>query len=66
MALLVVILALEVPSGMTLVKWRIRSKKGEALDLSAAPTLARLNYLQAVLALLMVACATAMARGIDL
>jgi putative membrane protein len=66
MVLLVLILALELPSVITLVKWRIRLRKGAPLDLSRGPGLARLNYAQVFLALLMVACASAMARGIDL
>lgn len=63
MALLGVILALEVPCAITLVKWRIATKRGRALDLAKAPGLSRLNYVQAALAAAMVACATAMARG---
>jgi putative membrane protein len=66
MALLVLVFVLEVPSGITLVRWRLALKKGQQVDTAKAAGLARLNYLQAVLAVLMVACAAAMARGIDL
>ena len=66
MALLVLVFVLEVPSGITLVRWRVALKKGQQIDTAKAAGLARVNYLQAVLAVLMVACATAMARGIDL
>jgi putative membrane protein len=66
MALLAIILVLEVPSGMTLVRWRLALKKGQQIDTTKAGGLARLNYIQAALAALMVACATAMARGVDL
>jgi putative membrane protein len=66
MALLVLVFVLEVPSGVALVRWRIALKKGQQIDTAKAAGLARLNYLQAVLAVLIVACAAAMARGIDL
>ena len=66
MALLVLVFVLEVPSGITLVRWRLALKKGQQIDAAKAAGLARLNYLQAALAVLMVACATAMARGFDL
>jgi putative membrane protein len=66
MALLVLVFVLEVPSGITLVRWRLALKKGQEIDTAKAIGLARLNYLQAALAVLMVACATAMARGLDL
>src|SRR5688500_9580726 len=66
MALLVLLFVLEVPSAITLVRWRVALKKGQQIDTAKAAGLARLNYIQAALAVLMVACATAMARGFDL
>lgn len=66
MALLVLVFVLEVPSGVTLVRWRLALKKGQQIDTAKAAGLARLNYIQAALAVLMVALATAMARGFDL
>jgi putative membrane protein len=65
MALLVLVFVLEVPSGVALVRWRIALKKGQQIDTAKAAGLARLNYIQAGLAILMVALATAMARGFD-
>jgi putative membrane protein len=65
MALLVLVFVLEVPSGVALVRWRIALKKGQQIDTAKAAGLARLNYIQATLAILMVALATAMARGFD-
>lgn len=64
MGLLALILILEVWPMVTLIRWRIRLKKGRQLDTSAAPIIARISQLQVVLVVLMVFAATAMARGI--
>lgn len=63
MALLAVILLLEIRPMITLVRWRIQKRHGSAVDVGAAPFLARISYVQAVLVVLMVFAATAMARG---
>lgn len=63
MALFVLILALEAWPIVTFIKWRIRGARGEAIDASAAPALARISFLEAALVVLMVLAAAAMARG---
>ena len=62
MALLAVILLLEIWPMVTLIRWRIRKRRGSAVDVRAAPFLARISYVQAVLVVLMVFAATAVAR----
>jgi putative membrane protein len=62
-ALFILILLLELWPMITLIKWRIATKKGLALDLSRAPTFSNISIVQALLLVLMVFCATAMARG---
>jgi len=64
MALFLVILALEIRPMITLIRWRIVLAKGGVPDLTPAPRLARISYVQAVLVVLMVLAATAMARGL--
>ena len=63
MALLLVILVLEVRPMTALIQWRIALGRGTTPDTSAARAFARISVVQAVLVLLMVAAATAMARG---
>jgi putative membrane protein len=63
MGLLVVILVLEVWPMTTLIRWRIRVRRGASVDTTAAATLARISSLQAGLVILMVFAATALARG---
>ena len=64
MALLLVILVLEVPPMVTLIRWRVLLARGEMPDTRLAGRFARISYVQAILVLLMVLAATAMARGI--
>jgi putative membrane protein len=64
MTLLLAILLLEVSPMMTLIRWRVQLRRGEAPDTRLAGRFASISYLQAVLVLLMVMAATAMARGI--
>jgi putative membrane protein len=64
MALLLVILVLEVPAMVTLIRWRVLLTRGEMPDTRPAGRFARISYVQAILVLLMVLAATAMARGI--
>jgi putative membrane protein len=64
MALFVAILGLEVRPIVTFGRWRALVRRGELPVTSAAPSLARVSYIQAVLVVLMVLAATAMARGL--
>lgn len=64
MTLLAGILLLEVRPMVTLVRWRAARAKGVAPDLRAAPALARISLVQALLVVAMVFAATAMARGL--
>ena len=64
MALLLGILVLEVAPMVALVRWRIELKRGQVPDTRPARTFAMTSTVQAVLVILMVLCATAMARGV--
>ena len=64
MMLLGLILILEVWPMLTLIRWRAARTKGNRLSLEAAPALARISAVQALLVVAMVFAATAMARGI--
>lgn len=64
MALLGAILVLEIWPMSTLIRWRMRLGRGEAVDTSRAGTFATISTVQAVLVVAMVFAATAMARGI--
>ena len=63
MGLLVVILLLEIWPMITLIRWRITQRRGGSVNMTVAPTLARISQIQAVLVVLMVFAATAVARG---
>jgi putative membrane protein len=63
MALLAIILLLEVWPIITLIKWRRQVTAGTLPVTRAAPALARISFVQAVLVVLMVFLASAMARG---
>ncbi|HMJ70472.1 MAG TPA: DUF2214 family protein [Cyclobacteriaceae bacterium] len=64
MSLFVIIFALEMKPMITIMKWRIRNRKGLSTDVSVAPSLARTTYIQLILVIFIVAMATAMARGV--
>jgi putative membrane protein len=64
MSALVAILLLEIAPMVTLVKWRARTARGTPIDGRHATLFGAISYVQAVLVLIMVAAATAMARGI--
>lgn len=66
MALLVLVLLLELRPMIILIRWRAAVSRGEAPDTSAAPSLARISFVQAGLVVLMVFAATAMARGVGM
>jgi putative membrane protein len=63
MALLVLILLLELPPMITLIRWRTQVARGERPDTAPAARFARVSFLQAALVLLMVLAATGTARG---
>ena len=63
MGLLALVLALEIRPMIQLIRWRVDLARGATVDSSAAPALARVSAVQALLVLLMVLAATAMARG---
>jgi putative membrane protein len=66
MALLVLVLLLEFRPMIILIRWRAAVSRGQAPDTSAAPSLARISFVQAGLVVLMVFAATAMARGVGM
>jgi putative membrane protein len=66
MTLLVIILILEVPSMLALMRWRAAIRKGAAPDLHKARSYARYSVIQTILMVLMVFAATGMARGVGL
>ena len=64
MALLLAILLLEVAPMIALIRWRIALAKGLEADTRHAAAFARISEIQGALVVLMVLCATAMARGV--
>jgi putative membrane protein len=64
MSLFVTIFALEIWPMVTLIRWRARAARGEAIDTAPAPRLALISDIQTALVILMVFAATALARGI--
>ncbi|MEZ4755637.1 MAG: DUF2214 family protein [Flavobacteriales bacterium] len=64
MGLFGIVFLLELLPMITLVQWRLARRKGAVPDLSRAPLLARLTAFQLPLLLVMVAMATALARGL--
>ena len=63
MTAFVLILVLEVRPMITFIRWRILVRSGKSPDTRIAATFARTSAVQAVLVVVMVAMATAMARG---
>jgi putative membrane protein len=64
MSALVAILLLEIAPMVTLIRWRIEARRGVPVDSRRASLYASISYAEAVLLLIMVAAATAMARGV--
>ena len=64
MGLFLTVFALELRPMITLIRWRIRKGTGQHVDVSAAPTLARISYIELLLLIPIVMMATAVARGI--
>jgi len=63
MGLLALILLLEVAPMTALIGWRVAIRRRNSVNMAAAPVLARISQVQAVLVMLMVFAATALARG---
>jgi len=63
MGLLVLVLLLEIDPMLNLIRWRIRTARGEVVDTHRAGRFAAISVLQAALIVLMVLAATGMARG---
>jgi putative membrane protein len=64
MTALVAILLLELWPMMTLIRWRAAVAKGQTVETRTASRFAAISYAQTVLLIVMVAAATAMARGV--
>jgi putative membrane protein len=64
LALLLIILLLEIRPMATLIRWRLRARRGEPVVTGAARALARISEIQTLVVVLMVFAATAMARGL--
>ena len=64
MTLLLLILLVELAPMITLIKWRIASSRGVALDSGRAKLYARISHVEALLLILMMVAATGMARGV--
>jgi putative membrane protein len=64
MALLILILLLEIWPMVTLIRWRMQTRRQTLDNTSAAGGMATISWVQSVLVILMVFAATAMARGL--
>lgn len=66
MGMFALVLLLELWPMITLVRWRIALRKGEAVDTAPARKFAIISDVESLLVLLMVFAAAAMARGVTL
>ena len=66
MALFLLVLALEIWPMVTLIRWRMQARRGEPIDTSAAPPLALVSRIEALVVVAMVFVAAFMARGFGL
>lgn len=64
MGLFTLIFVLEITAIATFTRWRRALRTGETMDTRAASRIARVSVIQAAVVVLIVACATAMARGL--
>jgi putative membrane protein len=64
MGLFAIVFALELKPMITFIQWRSRLRKRQPIDLTVAPSLALLSYIELILLVPIVSMATAMARGI--
>jgi len=63
MGLFLLVLALEIWPMVTLIRWRIRTGRGLAVDTGRARLFARLSQVEAAVVVAIVLAATALARG---
>ncbi|MGE0770402.1 MAG: DUF2214 family protein [Cyclobacteriaceae bacterium] len=63
MGLFGMVFLLELIPMVTLIKWRIQEKKGQAIDLSSAHRLGAVSYIEVLLLAAIVFVAAGMARG---
>jgi putative membrane protein len=64
MSLFILVIILELKPMITFIRWRILKGKGQPIDISVAPSLARTTYIQLFILIPIASMATAMARGI--
>jgi len=64
MTLFVLILIVELAPMITLIKWRIASARGAAIDTGRAKLYARISHVEALLLVLIMVAAAGMARGV--
>ena len=64
MALFALVLLLEIRPMVTLIRWRMRLRRGQAVDTSPARSLYTLNHAELAIVVVMVFVASLMARGI--
>jgi len=64
MSFFLLVFIIEIKPMVTLIQWRIRKRKNEAINFSAARTLSILSQIELGLLIIIVSLATAMARGI--
>jgi putative membrane protein len=62
-SLFILIMLIELQPMITLIQWRIKSKKGQAIDISPARRFAFMSHLELGLLSIMVLLAIAIARG---
>ena len=64
MSLFAIVFALELKPMITFIKWRTQLRKKQKVDISVAPGLATLSFIELALLIPIVSLAAAMARGI--
>jgi len=64
MTLFVLLIIIEIKPMITLIKWRIKKRKQEPVDLSSARKLAFISHIELGLVAIIVCLAVAMAKGI--
>jgi putative membrane protein len=64
MILFLIVFIIEIKPMVTLIRWRIKKRKNEAIDFSSARRLAFLSHIELGLITIIVFLAVAMARGI--
>jgi putative membrane protein len=64
MVLFLLVVALEIKPMVTLIRWRRAVARGDAVDASSAPALARISLIQSHVLVVMILLAAALARGV--